>query len=403
MPFVTYLGVGAALAVASFVIAFSNIPIDRGAPEAPVIPIATLEAIGSTTPFHTQLEALIPGSPEFPHLDALVSATSSLSASAPLITPPAIPRKPEPVAVPTPSPITSAPVTAPAVPETPAPAPETPDARVRRSLIAASVNILCTGNGGAVHGMSASGVIISPKGIIMTVAHAGQYHLLYDYPSAGSVSCIVRTGSPARRTYTAKPVYISEEWIEKNPRTLSTSAPSGSGEHDFAFLAITGSATGAALPSSFPYVPLASTDPKKGETVVIAAYPAQTLTSSQVQSALPMTVVTSTVTDRYSYEATTVDAISLGGSEAAQTGSSGGGVANLDGKIVGLITTSSTEGPYVARNLLAITPGHIRRSFKTDTGKSLDQYLSEPLSTLTTSFERTASTLRAILVRALES
>jgi len=72
MPFVTYLGVGAALAVVSFVIAFSNVPIDRGAPEAPVIPIATLEAIGSTTPFHTQLEALIPGSPEFPHLDALV-------------------------------------------------------------------------------------------------------------------------------------------------------------------------------------------------------------------------------------------------------------------------------------------------------------------------------------------
>lgn len=404
MPFLNYFGMGAALAVVGFVIAFSNVPIDRPAPEAGPIPIATLEAVGSTSPFKEQLEALIPSPEILPSVTGALGATATTSAPVPSITPampPARPTPQAPIKVPAapttmPAPVVVAPLPA------PEPSPETPESTALAKARAASVNILCTASGSVVHGMSGSGIIIDPRGIIMTVAHVGQYYLLSDYPSLGTISCTVRTGSPAHAAYTARPIYISERWIARNPSTLVTQAPKGSGEDDFAFLAITGSATGTPLPSSFSYAPLAKVDPKKGETVVMAAYPAQTLTTAQIQSALPLTSATSTVRDRYTFNTTSIDVVSLAGNTAAQTGSSGGGVLNLTGQVLGLITTSSTEGPYASRTLHAITPGHIRRSFNAETGDSLDSFLSKnSIADLLSSFLPFASALRSDLVRGI--
>ena len=238
---------------------------------------------------------------------------------------------------------------------------------------------MCSGNGSNVRGMSGSGVIISPNGVIMTVAHVAQYYLLFDYPAPGSISCTVRTGSPARATYIARPLYVSEEWIKENPATLMTFAPKGSGEGDYAFLEIVGSVSGA-TPSSFPYLPLSTNDPKKGDTAYIAAYPAQTLSSTEIRMSLARTEAVSSVTDRFTFDTNQVDVVSLAGNTAAQTGSSGAGVAGKDSRVFGMITTSSTEGPYASRRLHAITATYIRRSFEEQTGRSLDSFLKNPTS-----------------------
>ena len=134
-------------------------------------------------------------------------------------------------------------------------------------------------------------------------------------------------------------MFISPAWISANSAVLSESAPSGDGEHDYALLAITGSASGstslttggAALPTIFPAIPLASVAPTTNEPVVIASYGAQFLQSAQIQSSLYPTIVYGSVKGVYTFDTETPDIIALGGSAAAQEGSSGGGVAGTSG------------------------------------------------------------------------
>ena len=410
MSFVTYAGMGAALVIVCFVLIFSSIPVNEPPPERMPIPVATLETIGSTTPFYVQLEALIPEPPPVQAL-APTLATATPPVVVPVVPKPALPKIPAPPPIIPPKievsiiPPVVTPPPAPKPVETPKPTtPPTISSEVSSTKTQnASVNIICSGNGGAIRGMSASGVIIDSRGIILTVAHAAQYYLLYDYPNPGSISCTIRTGSPARRAYIAKPIFISESWIRRNPGTLVSSAPRGTGEHDFALLAITGSATGSPLPSSFPYAPLSKGEVKKGEKVTISSYAAQELTSAQINSGLNATVVQTTIKERYSFSGTPVDLVSLGGSVAAQTGSSGGGVTNTDGAVVAMITTSTNQGPYESRNINAITPGHIRRSFANDTGKSLDSFLDSSISSLISEFTESHAPLRSTLINAISS
>ena len=96
-----------------------------------------------------------------------------------------------------------------------------------------------------------------------------------------------------------------------------------------------------------------------GTPVVIASYGAQFLEQSQVQSALFPTVVFGSVKDIFTFATNTIDVLALGGSAAAQEGSSGGGVSDAAGKLVGTITTSTTKGTTDTRSLSAITASYI--------------------------------------------
>ena len=75
------------------------------------------------------------------------------------------------------------------------------------------------------------------------------------------------------------------------------------------------------------------------------------------------TIVFGSVKDVFTFAATTIDVLTLGGSAAAQEGSSGGGVAGGNGKLVGTITTSTTNGPTDTRKLDAITASYIRAEY----------------------------------------
>ena len=298
-------------------------------------------------------------------------------------------QKPAPVASATPPKAT--PVSA------PTPLPPSENASLDASAVtlrAALVNIICYAPAGSgLRSISGSGIIVDPKGIILTNAHIAQNFLLADR----NVSCTIRAGSPAIDTYKASLIYISPAWIQANANILTQTNPSGTGEYDFAFLAITKSATSAALPSSFPFIPLATAPPPIGTPVVIASYGAQFLESNQIQSFLFPTIVFGSVKDVFTFAATTIDVLALGGSAAAQEGSSGGGVAGGNGELVGTITTSTTNGSTDTRKLDAITASYIRAEYATETGRTLDALLAESPPTSIANFAPQIPALESIL------
>ena len=261
-------------------------------------------------------------------------------------------------------------------------------------LRGALVNIICTVPAGSgLHSISGSGIVIDSKGIILTNAHIAQYFLLADK----NVSCTIRTGSPARDSYHAALIYISPAWLRANPNVLTQTNPFGTGEYDFAFLAVSESAVSSPLPSSFPYLPLATMPPAVGAPVVIASYGAQFLESSQVQSELSPTIVFGSVKDVFTFSVHTIDVLALGGSAAAQEGSSGGGVADVSNMLVGTITTSTITGTTDTRALDAITAYYIRAEYATETGEPLEFLLAKSPATAIADFASQIPALEAII------
>ena len=258
----------------------------------------------------------------------------------------------------------------------------------------ALVNILCEApSSSGTHSISGSGVIIDPKGIILTNAHVAQLFLLADR----GVSCFIRSGGPATDRYRAALMFISPAWLNANATVLTTPNPSGTGEQDFALLAITSSLTEVPLPAVFPFVTPASVPPHAGAHIVIASYAAQFLDSAQVRSALFPTIVESSIKDVFTFGTNTIDVLALGGSQAAQEGSSGGGVASADGELVGMITTSTTEGVTSARSLNAITLSYIRTEYAREAGSPLAALLAEPTADAVANFAPHLPDLESVL------
>lgn len=269
-------------------------------------------------------------------------------------------------------------------------------------LLKSLVNIVCISGVPSIPSISGTGVMIDSRGIILTAAHVAQLLLLQDYLGTDKVQCIIRSGSPARRAYLAEPIYVSPTWIAQNPDTLTTSSPTGTGENDFALLGITGTATSTPLPSSFTATPLASGDPQPQESVAIGSYGAQYLTTSELNYSLYPILVFGSIQDRYTYGTDTVDLVSVVGSAASQEGSSGGGLVNAAGQLIGEITTSSIAGTLTTRSLNAITIGHIRRSYMADTGQDLDTALRQQnISSLIAGFANKSKLLGQELYRGL--
>ncbi|KND46906.1 MAG: hypothetical protein AB199_00555 [Parcubacteria bacterium C7867-004] len=258
------------------------------------------------------------------------------------------------------------------------------------------VNIVCTINTPSGQFLtSGSGVVIDSRGVILTNAHVAQFLLLKEGPT--TTSCSIRTGSPAKAAYKGELVYISKAWIKAHPGTALSGKPSGTGEYDFALVAITGSLSGNPLPSSYPSVPLKSSPLAIKQEEVLASYGAQGLSAEQVRNALYPTLAFGSIKSVYAFRQTfdlnAIDLIALGANSAAQAGSSGGGVANAKGELIALITTSKPGS-----NVSAITARHIERSFREDTGIDLKQYLlSKTVAQLVADFSTGAEELAMVL------
>lgn len=384
-----FLSVGAALLIGLWSTIITQYGEFRVPPEDPQVQVAQPAV---PTPFESVVADIVR------QASSTQSAPVPTTPAPPTATPagPLTPQTPPATTAPLPIPV----LTPPAPPVVPVVEEQLSDEAL---LKAAVVNVICLQEGG-LKGVSGSGVIVDPRGIVMTVAHVGQNFLLRDYPEEDSGTCYIRTGSPAKNAYAAEPVYVSLSWIEENSDAFLSERPRGTGEHDFAFLAITASVTSTALPSRFPYVPLApaGTDLEEGDRVGTGSYAAEFLTSSQVRSALYPTIKFADIVDIYTFGSRSEDIFSVAAGSAAQEGSSGGAVINEDGRLVGLITTRTVKPDLSLRTLQAITMDHARSSFRADMGENLDSYLKGNLPALVQGFRGKGAGLLDLLTEALD-
>ncbi len=232
---------------------------------------------------------------------------------------------------------------------------------------AALVNIICTiQSSGSINPISGSGVIIDSRGIILTNAHVAQFFLLRDYPGKDNVQCVVRVGSPARAMYTAELLYLPTAWVDANASQITSSAPTGTGENDFAFLRITGTTNpNGSMPPEFPHLPMNIGDPQPQDQMLLAAYPAGFLEGANILTNLYQTSAYATVGAVYVFNSsdTWIDLFSIPGSMVSQSGSSGGAAVRTDtGALTGIITTDTSATTTAGRDLRAVSLDHVEHS-----------------------------------------
>jgi hypothetical protein len=254
------------------------------------------------------------------------------------------------------------------------------NAKTREAL----VNVLCvTSTGGYLRPISGSGIIIDPRGVVLTNAHIGQFFLLRDYPFKDNIQCVLRAGSPASPLYTAQLLYFPKSWLDVNAEKIVQETPTGTGEHDFSLLLITGRTNPlASLPSTFPHLePYISSGTRTGDSVLLAGYPAGFLEGATIETSLYISSAIGTVQEIFTFkEGGGIDLISIPGTILSQKGSSGGAVVRSDtGELTGLIVTATLASTTAQRDLRAITLRHINLSIIADTGQSLSSYLSGDL------------------------
>lgn len=320
------------------------------------------------------------------------------------------PRPPAPSASAAPiTPAQTTPVAAsPPTSETPVtpPSPSENLGDINTKVRGALVNILCTtGGAGPLKPISGSGIIIDPRGVILTNAHVAQFMLLRDYPVKDNIDCVIRVGSPARTMYRAEMLYFPTQWMQANAHKITAENPTGTGEHDFALLRITTPTGPGTLPAAFPSVSPSMIKDIGALPVILAAYPAGFYDGGTIQSSLYVASARTNVGQVFTFkEGGGADLFSIGGTILSQKGSSGGAVVReSDAALIGLIATATQGATTAERDLRAITISHINASIVGNVGLGLSSLLQGDLAQKALLFNlNVLPTLRRTLTEALE-
>jgi hypothetical protein len=241
------------------------------------------------------------------------------------------------------------------------------------------VNIVCSQDHGSFINVSTgSGVIVDPKGIILTNAHVGQFVLLEDYSrSNSSMECAVYKEKIPTLGYNVDVLYISPDWIEENANLIDAASPRGTGEYDYAFLYITGSTNPAIKkPREFPYVEISLLDNnyETGKNVTVAGFPGAPQNIVDIASAGFLKKEKVEIEDVYTFENGNIDIFSTENSKVGARGASGGGVF-LNNELIGIIST--TNGEQNNAKINALTTTYINSDLKDKTGDDIDDLLGK--------------------------
>jgi len=246
---------------------------------------------------------------------------------------------------------------------------------------------------------------VDPRGTIITNSHVGQYFLLKNYPSPGFVECIIRTGSPATPKYKAELLFLPPSWIADNAQKIDQEKPTGNGEHDYAFLRITGPVSPSiVMPENFPFLSISTTPPFEGQSLITAGYSAGFLGGISVQKDLHASSAFTKVGEVFTFGDNTIDLFSLGGTIVSQQGASGGAAANEKGVLMGIIVTATDAPDTASRDLRAITTSYIIRDFQSEAGMPIDTYMDADTESRADAFAaNVAPALTQKLIDALEN
>ncbi len=254
------------------------------------------------------------------------------------------------------------------------------------SARATLVNILCLPTEGGSEGVSGSGVIIDPRGVILTNAHVAQYVLLAESGKI-DLSCVARTGSPAQARWTLETLYLPSVWVDIHAGDIKSNVrATGTGEHDYALLRVNGSIDGSPL-SPFPSLPIDTRETIgfQDDQVLVASYPAE-FSNALSRSGFYSVSSYSTIKQLMTFASGSIDVYSLGGIIVAQNGSSGGAVVNLWGRLIGVVVTTSAGATTGERDLHALTLNYIDRDLKAQTGHDIGDILANDISAEATDF-----------------
>jgi S1-C subfamily serine protease len=255
----------------------------------------------------------------------------------------------------------------------------------RRSI----VNVTCrVQDDHTIRTTSGSGILIDKRGVVLTNAHVAYLYLLAGNDPNEDISCAVRTGNPASTTYQAVPLYISEAWIHDNARNIAEDEFYGTGEHDYALLAITSPASTGT--PSFPALPLNSAPgtPTVASEVLVIAYPAEFLRGEDIRHDLYLTSDIGKVENQFTFMRTSPDLVTISGTILAQRGASGGAVVTKEGKLSGLVVTSTDAPDLKDRQLGAITISYINRDLEYQTDENIREFLNTDLDSLANRFTK---------------
>src|SRR3989344_582589 len=288
--------------------------------------------------------------------------------------------------------------------QNPYPTPPLSFLTVNENTRLALVNILCIPEAGTLQPTSGSGAIIDSRGVILTNAHVAQYVLLAESGQT-NLSCVIRSGAPARPLWSANVLYIPPVWIQNHAADITNESPTGTGEHDYALLQIVPLPEAKQFPAppagGFPALPIDIREGVgfPGDPVLAASYPAEFVGPRATQFNLhPASTITS-VKRLMTFDADTVDMLSLGGVPEAQSGSSGGPIVNAWGHLIGIITTTSEGVTTADRELRALTLSYIDRDLQEQTGLDIAAFLANDIAALEANFRmKHVDTLTELLI-----
>jgi hypothetical protein len=260
------------------------------------------------------------------------------------------------------------------------------------------VNIVCVNKGSNFVKMTTgSGVIVSSSGIILTNSHVANTFLFDDKTKSSYKKCTIRRENIPTYGFNAELVYLSKDWLIENQEFFKNENPRGSGENDFALLAITTNTNPALpVPEIFPSVDLIleDNDIDENDNIVVAAYPGMSTGVFEVDSNGKIKIAQTYISELMTFYRNTIDLISTGTNDVAKKGSSGGGVFKNEDLLGVIVTTdTTTEGNY----LNAITLPYIANDFRQNVGTNLTSYIKNDKNKLISDYKAEIINLKSLI------